>query len=85
MVGEKCGLTVLALVNAQSIMHIVFHLCDVLRFDPTVVIHVLINKSSPKLNKQIFFISKLRVHAISVLCNVFTPTRKTLDSKHASQ
>jgi len=55
MVGEKCGLTVLVLVNAQSIMRIVFHLYDVLRFDSTVVIDVLINISSPKLNNQIFF------------------------------
>jgi len=31
MVGEKCGLTVLVLVNAQSIMNIVFQLYDVLR------------------------------------------------------
>jgi len=43
------------MVNAQSIMHIVFQLYDVLRFDSTVVIHVLINISSPKLNNQIFF------------------------------
>jgi len=54
MVGEKCGLTVLVLVNAQSIMHIVFQLYDVLRLDSTVVINVLINISSPKFNKQIF-------------------------------
>jgi len=33
VVGENCSLTVLALVNAQSIMHIVFQLIDVLRFD----------------------------------------------------
>jgi len=33
MVGEKCSLTVLVLVNAQSIMHIVFQLDDVLKFD----------------------------------------------------
>jgi len=43
------------LVNAQSIMHIVFQLNDVLRFDSTVVINVLIKISSPKLNNQIFF------------------------------
>jgi len=55
MVGEKCGLTVLDLLNAQSIMHIVFELYDVIRFDSTVVINVLINISSPKLNNQIFF------------------------------
>ena len=54
MVGENCGLTVLVLVNAQSIMHIVFQLYDVLRLDSTVVINVLINISSPKFNKQIF-------------------------------
>jgi len=36
-VGEKCGLTVLVLVNAQSIMQIVFQLYDVLRFDSTVL------------------------------------------------
>jgi len=55
MVGEKCGLTVLGLVNAQSIMHIVFQFSDVFRFDTTVDINVLINISSPKLNNQIFF------------------------------
>jgi len=59
VVGEKCSLTALVLVNAQSIMHIVLQL-DVLRFDSTVqynyvVINVLINMSSPKLNDQIFF------------------------------
>jgi len=37
--------------------HIVFQLCDVLRFDSTVVINILINKSYPKLNNQFFFIS----------------------------
>jgi len=62
MVGEKCGLTVLVLVNAQSIMHIVFQLYDVLRFDSTVVINVLINISSPKLNNHFFLFRKLRVH-----------------------
>jgi len=41
MVGEKCGLTVLVFVNAQSIMHIVFQLYDVLRFDSTAVINTL--------------------------------------------
>jgi len=55
MVGEKCDLTVLGLVNAQSIMHIVFQFSDVFRFDTTVDINVLINISSPKLNNQIFF------------------------------
>ena len=40
MAGEKCGLTVLAFfVNAQSIMHIVLQLHDVLRFYSTVVIN----------------------------------------------
>jgi len=57
-VGEKCGLTVLVWVNAQSIIHIVFQLYDVLRFDSTAVINVLINISSPKLNNQFFLISK---------------------------
>jgi len=37
MVGEKCVLMVLVLVNAQSIMHIVLQLYEVLRFDSTVV------------------------------------------------
>jgi len=50
----KRGLTVLGLVNAQSIMHVTFQLYDVLRFDSTVVIYALINISSPKLNNQIF-------------------------------
>jgi len=59
MVGEKCGLTVLVLVNAQSIMHIVFQLYDVLRFDSTVVINVLINISSPKLNNHFFYFESL--------------------------
>jgi len=62
VVGEKCGLTVLVLVNAQSILYIVFQLYDVLRIDSTVVINVLINISSPKLNNQIFLVSRLRVH-----------------------
>jgi len=62
MAGEKCGLTVLVLANAQSIMHVVFQLHDVLRFDSAVVINVLINISFPKLNNQIFLISMLRVH-----------------------
>jgi len=55
VVGEKCGLTVLVLLNAHSIMHIVFQLYDVLRFGSTVLINVLINISSPKLNNQFFF------------------------------
>jgi len=55
MVDEKCGLTVLVLVNAQSILHIVFELYDVLRFDSTVIINVLTNISSPKLSYKIFF------------------------------
>jgi len=62
MLAEKCGLTVLVLVSVQSIMHIVFQLYDVFRFDSTVVINVLINTSSLKLNNQFFLISKLRVH-----------------------
>jgi len=52
MVDEKCGLAVLVLVNAQSNLHIVFELYDVLRCDSTVVINVLINISSQKLNNQ---------------------------------
>jgi len=60
MVDKKCGLTVLVLVNAQSILHIVFQLYDVLRFDSTVVINALINISSRKLNNQFLLISKLR-------------------------
>ena len=59
MVDRKCGLTVLGLVNAQSILHIVFQLYDVLRFDSTAVINVLINISSPKLNNQIFLFRSL--------------------------
>jgi len=62
VVDEKYGLTVLVLGNVQSIIHIVLQLYDVLKFDSTVVINVLINISSPKLNNQIFTISKLRVH-----------------------
>jgi len=46
--------TVLVLVNAQSTMHIVCQLYDVLRFDSAVVIHVLINISSPNLNNLFF-------------------------------
>jgi len=46
--------SVLVLVYAQSTMHIVFQIYDVLWFDSTVVINVLINISSPKLNNQIF-------------------------------
>jgi len=55
MIAEKCGLTVLVLVNAQSIMNIVFELYEFLRFDSTVIINILINILSPKLNNQIFF------------------------------
>jgi len=40
VVGKACGLAVILLVNAQSIMHIVFQLYDVLRIDSTVVINV---------------------------------------------
>jgi len=40
VVGKKCALTVLVLVNAQSIKHIVFQFYDVLRFDSTVDINV---------------------------------------------
>jgi len=54
--------SLLGLVNAQSIMHIAFQCYDVLRFDSTVVIYVLINISSPKLNNQKSKISKHRVH-----------------------
>jgi len=43
------------LVNAQSIVHIVFQLYDILRFDSTVVINLLINISSPKINNQVFY------------------------------
>jgi len=50
MIDKKCGLTVLVLVNAQSILHIVFQLYDFLRFHST----VLINKSLPKLNNLNF-------------------------------
>jgi len=53
-IGEKCGLTILVLVNAQSIMHIAFQIYDVLRFDSAVVIHVLINISLRKLNNHFF-------------------------------
>jgi len=48
--AKKRGLTVLGLVNAQSIMYILFQLYDVLRFDSTVFINVLVNILSPKLN-----------------------------------
>jgi len=41
MIGMNCGFTVLVLGNAQSIMHIVFQLYDVLRFDSVVVINCL--------------------------------------------
>jgi len=54
MVDEKCGLKILVLVNAQSIVHMLFQLHDVFGFDSTVVINVLINISSPKLNNQLW-------------------------------
>jgi len=54
MVKKERGRTVLGLVNAQSNMHITFQLYDVLRFDSTVVIYVLIHIPSPKLNNEIF-------------------------------
>jgi len=50
----KSDLTVLGLVNTQSIMHIVLHLYDVLKFDSIVVINVFISISSPKLNNNMF-------------------------------
>jgi len=43
-------------------MHITFQLYDVLRFDSTVDIYLLINISSPKLKNKYFKISKHRVH-----------------------
>jgi len=43
-------------------VRIVFQLHDVLGFDSTLVINVLINTSSPKLNDQIFNILKYKVH-----------------------
>jgi len=55
VVGEKYGLPVLVLVNAESIMHIAFQLYDVLRLDSTVVVKVLIYTSSPRLINQILF------------------------------
>jgi len=48
----------LGLINVQSIMHIVFQVYGVLRFDSTVVVNALINISSLKLNNQFFLISK---------------------------
>jgi len=64
LVGKKCGLTVLVLVNAQSILHIVFQLYDVLRFDSTVVINVAyISMCHPQSQTAKFFrILKFRVH-----------------------
>jgi len=53
--AKKRGLTVSGLVKAQSIVHIVFQLHDFLRFDPTLVVNVLTNTSSPKLNNQSLF------------------------------
>jgi len=44
------------------IMHIVFQISDVLRFDCTVYINVLINISPVKVKESIFFNSKHRVH-----------------------
>jgi len=55
VLGEKYGLPVLVLLNAESIMHIVFQLYDVLRFDSIVVIKVLTYISSPRSNNQILF------------------------------
>ena len=43
------------LVHAQSVMHIVFQLYDVIRFDSTVVINVLINISLVKVKQPISF------------------------------
>jgi len=43
-------------------MHKVFQLHDILRIDCTEVINLLINISSPKLNNQVFFISKHTVY-----------------------
>ena len=46
---EMC-LTVLGLVNAQSILHKVFQLYELLRFATTLVVNVLICISTPNLN-----------------------------------
>jgi len=54
MVRQETWSSVLGLVNAQSIMYIPFQFYDVFRFDSTVVIYILINISSPKLNIQFF-------------------------------
>jgi len=52
MVRQETWSHVLGLINVQSTMHIVFELYDVLRFDSTVVISVLINISSLQLNNR---------------------------------
>ena len=44
--------------NAQSIMHIIFQLYDVLSFNTTVVIKVLANVLFLKLNNQFFSLLK---------------------------
>jgi len=59
VVGEKGGFAVLALVNAQCVMHIVFQLYDILRFGSTVVINQYI---IPKSETTIFFKFRSRVH-----------------------
>ena len=60
-------------MNAEFIMHIVFQLYDVLRFDSTAVVNVLINISSPKLNYHIFLISK---HIVRKYASGLTSTPK---------
>jgi len=59
---KNVGITVLGLVNVQSDMCIMFQLYDVLRFDSTVIINVLIYISSLKLNNQLFFNFRSIVH-----------------------
>jgi len=61
MVRQETWSHVLGLINVQSTMHIVFELYDVLRFDSTVVISVLINISSLQLNNR-FFTFRVIVH-----------------------
>ena len=62
MVRQETWSYIRGLVNAQSMTHIAFQLYDVLRFVSTVVINLLINISSPKLNNRFVFILKHTVH-----------------------
>jgi len=59
--------TVLVLVNAQSIMYIVFQIYDALRFDSSVGINVLVKISSSSYCKQPNFVTFRSLDCMNML------------------